>query len=490
MRVFFFTIPIFLFIAGCASVYKPQNKPITVVDGSKGYRQLHNRYGDPGDHLVLLAFSGGGTRAAALSYGVLKELRDTQIDGRVGPGRLLDEVDSISSVSGGSFTAAYYGLFGERLFSDYEKVFLKQSIQGSLIQNLFDPSYWWKSVFSGFDRTEMAIDYYDKYIFEGKKFSDMRLNDGPYIEINATDLGGGTRFSFIQAYFDFICSDLESFSVARAVTASSAVPIAFPPVVLKNHAGACDPSQTKFVSYVLSQTDEDARTQELQQRIKAYGDRKKNGYIQLVDGGVSDNLGLRALTDRIEGIGSGQTLVDLQKIPKNILVISVDAAVLPEHTVNETATKPSVTETFEAFSDAQFRLYNDETRLLLQTKLKDLQAFLKAQGRPTEIYMANISFSSVQLDSLKTYLNRLPTSLELSDHDVDMLTEVGGQLLRNSPGYRDFLRKNGGRRRVSPVNRSSLGLSAAEQGQQKPLVAKGNKQRASMMRTKSQPAQG
>jgi hypothetical protein len=104
--------------------------------------------------------------------------------------------------------------------------------------------------------------------------------------------------------------------------------------------------------------------------------------------------------------------------------------------------------------------------------------------------MANISFSSVQLDSLKTYLNRLPTSLELSDHDVDMLTEVGGQLLRNSPGYRDFLRKNGGRRRVSPVNRSSLGLSATEQGQEKPLVAKGNKQRASMMRTKSQPAQG
>lgn len=448
MRLFVFSIPLFLFLAGCGSVFKPQNKPITIVDSSKGYRQLHNRHGDPGDYLVLMAFSGGGTRAAALSYGVLKELRDTQIDGRGKPGRLLDEVDSISSVSGGSFTAAYYGLFGDRLFSDYEKVFLRQSVQGALIQNLFDPSYWWKSIFSGFDRTEMAIDYYDKNIFEGKKFSDIRLNDGPYIEINATDLGDGTRFSFIQAYFDFICSDLDSFSVARAVTASSAVPIAFPPVVLKNHAGACDPGQAKFVSYILSQPTVDARTQELQQRIKAYGDQKKNGYIHLVDGGVSDNLGLRALTDRIDGIGSGQTLVDLKKIPKNILVIAVDAEVLPEHTVNETATKPSVTETFEAFSDAQFRLYNGETRLLLQNKLKDLQEFLQAQGRPTEIFMANVSFASVQLDSLKSYLNRLPTSLELSDHDVDLLTQVGGQLLRNSPGYRDFLKKNGGRRMI------------------------------------------
>ncbi len=200
---------------GCASIYKPHNQPITRVDNHTGYRLLESRQGgDPGDHLVLLAFSGGGTRAAALSYGVLKELRDTQVNSRGKPVSLLKEVDGISSVSGGSFTAAYYGLFGDRLFTDYEKVFLKQSIQGSLIATLFDPSFWWKSLFTGFDRTEMAIEYYDHHIFEGKTFADIRLHDGPYVEINATDLGGGNRFAFIQAYFDPICSDLDSFSVA------------------------------------------------------------------------------------------------------------------------------------------------------------------------------------------------------------------------------------------------------------------------------------
>lgn len=459
--VFLVVAPILFLFTGCASVYKPQNTAITQVDGSKGYRQLHNRHGDPGDYLILLAFSGGGTRAAALSYGVLKELRDTQIHVRGKPESLLDEVDSISSVSGGSFTAAYYGLFGDRLFSDYEKVFLKQSIQSALITSLFDPIYWWKSIFSGFDRTEMAIEYYDKHIFDGKTFADIRVNDGPYIEINSTDLGSGTRFSFIQAYFDFICSDLDSFSVARAVTASSAVPIAFPPVVLQNYAGSCDPSQSKFVSYILSQPSVEPRTRELQQRIKAYSDRKKHGYIHLVDGGVSDNLGLRALTDRIEGIGSGQTLVDIKKIPKNILVISVDAEVIPEHSLDETAQKPSFTETFEAFSDAQFRLYNDETRLLLQKKLQDLKSYLQEQGKPTEIFTANVSFSSVQLASLKSYLNRLPTTLELSEHDVDMLTRVGGELLRSSPGYQDFLKKNSGRRIPQSVNaKPSSGLEA------------------------------
>jgi len=120
--------------------------------------------------------------------------------------------------------------------------------------------------------------------------------------------------------------------------------------------------------------------------------------------------------------------------------------VIPEHGLEETAQKPSLTETFEAFSDAQFRLYNDETRMLLQKKLQDLQNYLKEQGKPTEIFTANVSFSSVQLASLKSYLNRLPTTLELSEHDVDMLTRVGGELLRSSPGYQDFLKKNGGRR--------------------------------------------
>ena len=439
-------LPFLLLMHGCATLYKPRNKAVTGVDSSTGYRQTHTRHGDPGGHLVLLAFSGGGTRAAALSYGVLKELRDTLVDSRGKRVRLLDEVDSISSVSGGSFTAAYYGLFGDRLFTDYENVFLKQSIQGALIKNLFDPSYWWKSIFSGFDRTEMAIEYYDNHIFEGKTFADIRLDQGPYIEINATDLGGGSRFAFIQAYFDIICSDLAGFPIARAVTASSAVPIAFPPVVLKNYTGSCDPTRSHFVRYMLSQTPKDARSQELQQRIQSYSDRKKHPYIHLVDGGVSDNLGLRALTDRIEGIGSGLSLVEVKKIPRNILVISVDAEVTPEHGLDESAAKPSVTQTFEAFSDAQFRLYNDETRLLLQRNLSDLKKYLDEQGKPTEIFTATVSFSSVQIPSLKSYLNNLPTSLELSGHDVDMLTQVGGQLLRNSSGYQDFLRASNGQR--------------------------------------------
>lgn len=94
------------------------------------------------DNAVMLAFSGGGTWAAALSYGVLKELRDTPVPSSTGTGRLFDEIHSISSVSGGSFTAAYYGLHGDRIFDDYEKVFLRQNVQGALIHGLLNPLGW------------------------------------------------------------------------------------------------------------------------------------------------------------------------------------------------------------------------------------------------------------------------------------------------------------------------------------------------------------
>ena len=145
---------------------------------------------------MVLAFSGGGTRAAALAYGVLEELRDTTvvIDGV--PRRLLDEVDTISSVSGGSFTSAYYGLYGERIFEEYKEDFLTRNIEGALVRGLFNPLRW----FSSKGRTEMAVELYDKHVFHDATFADMQRQGGPLILINTSDLGYGVRFSFIQEY--------------------------------------------------------------------------------------------------------------------------------------------------------------------------------------------------------------------------------------------------------------------------------------------------
>ena len=128
--------------------------------------------------LFILAFSGGGTRAAALSYGVLEELRRTEIviDGQ--RRRLIDEVDIITGVSGGSFTALAYALYGERLFSEYEQRFLKRDVQGELVQRALNPFNWWKYIGGSAGRSELAAEFYDEILFEGATYADLLVEAG------------------------------------------------------------------------------------------------------------------------------------------------------------------------------------------------------------------------------------------------------------------------------------------------------------------------
>ncbi|MGJ7512607.1 patatin-like phospholipase family protein [Variovorax sp. GT1P44] len=130
-----------LMLVGCAN--RPINPPIQQADASSGYRfETRQAQVKDKDALVILAFSGGGTRAAAFSYGVLEYLRRTEIVTPKGRGRLIGQVDIITGVSGGSFTALAYGLYGDRLFDDYEQRFLKRDVQGAIVSRSLNPGNW------------------------------------------------------------------------------------------------------------------------------------------------------------------------------------------------------------------------------------------------------------------------------------------------------------------------------------------------------------
>ena len=130
-------------LLGVSCAHYPENARIEHYDPQSGYRFRNLSHPGNSDSLqVFLAFSGGGTRAAALSYGVLEELARTQIVWEGQTRRLLDEVDYISAVSGGSFTAAYYALYGDRIFADFEDRFLDQNIQRRLVWRLCSPLNW------------------------------------------------------------------------------------------------------------------------------------------------------------------------------------------------------------------------------------------------------------------------------------------------------------------------------------------------------------
>jgi NTE family protein len=111
-------------LAGCTAKYVVNEPYSTVVaSGSESSQPETSKIRSDG-LLVGLAFSGGGTRAAAFSYGVLEAMAEAKVHWQGRERRLVDEIDAISSVSGGSFTAAYYGMFGDRIFEDYAEKFL------------------------------------------------------------------------------------------------------------------------------------------------------------------------------------------------------------------------------------------------------------------------------------------------------------------------------------------------------------------------------
>ena len=191
-------LALLLLLGGCAT--RPVNPPITEASLETGYTfQTRQKHFKNEENLVILAFSGGGTRAAAFSYGVLEFLRRTEVVGPKGNKvRLLDAVDIITGVSGGSFTALAYGLYGDKLFDDYEQRFLKRDVQGELLARSLKPANWGDLSSTGWGRSELAAQLYDEILFNGATFGDLDRGDGPFIVASATDISTGGRVPFNQ----------------------------------------------------------------------------------------------------------------------------------------------------------------------------------------------------------------------------------------------------------------------------------------------------
>lgn len=117
-----------LFVSGCASYGVVENSAMTDQSSERQYSITSYSQNRGDDEIsLLLTFSGGETGAAAMACGVMEELHDTNVMLKKGSTRLQDEVDSISSVSGGSFTAVYYGSHGDRMLDTFEEVFLRNN---------------------------------------------------------------------------------------------------------------------------------------------------------------------------------------------------------------------------------------------------------------------------------------------------------------------------------------------------------------------------
>jgi NTE family protein len=438
---------------GCA--HYPVNQPITERRLDKAYTSDRLKAMETSNNMILLlTFSGGGTRAAAFSYGVLEELSRTAvvIDGT--SRRLLDEVDVISSVSGGSFTAAYYGLFGDRIFQDFETKFLKKNVQGALTSRTFlNPVNWIRLSSSNFDRSDLAAEYYDKHVFENRTFADINARKGPIIIINATDMTQGVRLNFNQDTFDFICSDLWSFPVARAVAASYAVPLLLSPISLRNYAGSCGFKLPESLEKRLKERQLSARQFYLANNIAPFLDVEKKPYIHLIDGGVSDNLGLRAVLDRVVLLGSfWETIKEtpVENVHKVIFIV-VNAETEPDSKWDRMPSPPPFGAMLSSYSSVAIERYNEETVALLKESLKSWEDQVRTKRcggtiltdpnscGDIQFYVIEVKFDRLKDEKERHYFKSLPTSFKLTSEEVDRLRDAAHRILVESSEFQRLL---------------------------------------------------
>lgn len=454
-------------LAGCAS--RPVNDRITQVDPKAGYRPyllIPKRQNNDPRTLFVLSFSGGGTRAAAFSYGVLEELRRTEIivDGK--PRRLIDEVDIITGVSGGSFTALAYALYGDRLFSEYEERFLKRDVEGALLARTLAPFNWPKFIGGSAGRSELAAEYYDEILFENATFGDLLNKDVPVAIATGTDLTTGSRLAFFQNDFDLLCSDLNTVRLSRAAATSSAVPVVLSPVTFNNYGGTCGykyPAWVADVANPKTRARPSARSVQRYKEMQAFQDSKDRPYIHLVDGGVGDNIGVRGVMEALEELAASsafQKEIGFGGYQRIVLIV-VNARSAPQSFWDRVESPPGLAiqflqstsvpidkysfETVETLKDrAEIMVWRRDLRVARARLAGASEAEAEASVPKITLEVIDVSFDAIPDLKDRDYFMNLPTSFVLPPEAVDRLREVAGQLTRESAEYETVVRGFGG----------------------------------------------
>lgn len=460
-----FVVALLVLLCGCAT--RQVNSPIAHHDPSSRYQVEKQWHRGNQEDVVVLAFSGGGTRAAAFSYGVLETLRRIQIVDKAGrKTRMLDDVDVITAVSGGSFTALAFGLYGEALFDDYEGRFLKRNIQGELLRRTLNPLNWGALSSTGWGRSELAAQLYDEILFDGATFADLYRAGGPMVAVSATDLATGARIVFIPQNFDVMCADLGPIRLSRAAAASSAVPVVLSPITINNYGGSCDyhpPDWLRTFTDPEKVPRPAARVLKRLKELHEIDNGAQNPYLHLVDGGISDNVGLRSVLDVLEtyeALHEAGQPSPLDHV-RRIIIFVVNALSVPSTNWNESENPPGTINILIKSTGVPIDRYSGEmieqlkdidARWNASRQIRNSVAFAKnkapwltdiANAPNTDIYVVDVSFKALKDQSERDYLNQLPTSFALPDEAVDRLRVAARTIILNSPDLQQMLKDEG-----------------------------------------------
>jgi len=387
-------------------------------------------YSNP-DTLFILANSGGGSRAAVFSALTMLKLENSSKSIN-----MLDEIDAISSVSGGSLPTAFYAVAKSnnqdscgpaRRNADSRPVWNRTTVlkamtsnfQGQWFRRWFYPQNVVRFWFTSFDRSDIMAQVFRKKI-GNYAFRDI-CDDKPRIFINATRATSNARpvklaetntlrrkpsgcnpqseqnvggvFTFIDCEFDNLESSLANYPLANAVVASSAFPAVFNYTTLRNFKT---------------------------------NSAKERRYIHLYDGGSRDNLGLGTVTEIINSSKANY---------KRIVVLLVDAYLEPK---GISAATPDARIGVDFIVDTNFL---DSIEILLSTNrdktIGDLTRTLAtvSEKTGTDTFFYHLTFPDLPRESTaRDGLGSIKTRFKIEQQEVDLIQQASDELFELNDG--------------------------------------------------------
>jgi NTE family protein len=446
--------------AACETVPDYPNRPLAEGTANPPPGDLIGA--DPGAPLILIAFSGGGSRAAALGLGVLDELAAQNYPATGQRVSLIDRVKVVSSVSGGSVVAAWFGLVGPARLDELKSDFLERDNMRTLEWEAKDPLTLARLSLSSYTRIDALRDLLDRELFHGARFADLRRRPGaPLVVMNATDMESGEVFAFTPQRFDDLCSDLDQLPLSVAVAASAAFPVALSPMSLRNYSYEDCKGHIPGGGWISAElTLPLPRYINLEEYKRArYANALRNGkdayrnehYLHLLDGGLVDNQGVQSLTEVLvsphsparilEAINSGRA--------RRIVVIAVNARADKDNGVGENPAVPGLLKVVNTVIGAPI----DSTTARTNASLQDLVDTLKEAGASTarapgkplfaglRVYNVSVDFDQFSSDQrqLQTAVKNIGTSWSLSPIQLQQAIEAGRILLRQHPCFQRVL---------------------------------------------------
>lgn len=446
-----------LVLAACASI---GNQPINVPLADGRVRVADD--GRPSeasedDMLVGLAFSGGGTRAAAFSFGVLQGFARTSVRDRGRPAPLIERVDFVTGVSGGSVTAAYFGLKRSAALADFRERFLMRNAEEALSTNI-NLANISRAFAGGVNQDVPFRNWLDANLFEGATFGQLLTERRPRVWINATDIYNRTPFVFGKTAFSAICSDLAGYPVAAAVAASAAVPLAFAPVVLEAFPDRCHSRLPGWITRAADNPNASPLLHAFAKGVRSYRDGSMK-YIKLLDGGLVDNFGLSGFTiarESAEAPYDPMTRAEAVRL-RRILFLVVDSGRGPQgdwagklegpsgvelvEAVTSATLDASVRASYTAFEAAMGNWRDGLSRWRCSLPAAEVARLRGASTnwncRDIKLFIGRLAFD--QLGAARAdRLNTVPTRFKLPAETVDELIAAGNDALAASPTFRAF----------------------------------------------------